>query len=144
MTERIFPFVTNLISEYGTRDPFELCRLCGVSVVFAELPPSVDGFYMETEGKQAIVLSNSLSGIRKHFCAAHELGHALLHRSLNSIFISENTQLPVGRYEREADIFAAALVLGDENSVNAEQLCKAVGIPKPVIESYLSYIYKSA
>ncbi len=146
MTQSVFLLADSLIKEHGSRDPLELMRALDISLVFAELPPAVDGFHMELDGKQAIVLNRTLEGWHLLFCAAHELGHALMHKTLNGFFIADNTHLQVGKFEREADLFAAALLLGniDHLEINTECLHRQTGIPQGVIESYFEYKYKTA
>lgn len=146
MTQSVFILADSLTEKFKTRDPLELIKALGISLIFTELPPSVDGFHMELGGKQAIVLSRALEDSRLRFCAAHELGHALMHKTLNGIFIAENTHLPVGRFEREADLFAAALLLEsmEPAEVNTACLHRETGIPEGVIESYFEYKYKPA
>ena len=46
------------------------------------------------------------------FVCAHELGHYFLHGRFNRIFMDLHTCLEVGRFENEADKFAAQLLFG--------------------------------
>lgn len=105
--------VQTLKEYYGTADPFELCDYLDILVLDMALPPSVNGFYSGAGGCQVIYLSTALERVQRKSICAHELGHALLHAHTNGIFISSATLLVPSRYEREADLFAAHLLLED-------------------------------
>lgn len=47
------------------------------------------------------------------FVCAHELGHALLHRNINTPFLSKNTLFSIDKIERQANTFAVELLLPD-------------------------------
>ncbi|MBQ8550782.1 MAG: ImmA/IrrE family metallo-endopeptidase [Clostridia bacterium] len=138
MTENVLLTAKHLKTKYGTGDPKELCELLGISVIFTDLPDAVDGFYFENDGRRAVIINRTLGATRALFCIAHELGHALLHKDMNSYFISENTNMPLGRYEREADLFAAELLFGDEYTplLDIEHLSAVTGLSRQVIDSY--------
>ena len=99
--------------QYGTRNPFVLCERMDIAVLFADLPEITKGFFFVLRGKRVINLSLSLPEEERAAVCAHELGHALLHPTSNSPFLASNTNLVVGRYEREADYFSACLLLDD-------------------------------
>jgi Zn-dependent membrane protease YugP len=46
--------------------------------------------------------------------AAHELGHAVMHGGMNMFFIREHTLFPAGKFEHQANTFAAELLITDE------------------------------
>lgn len=51
---------------------------------------------------------------RKYVCA-HELGHSLLHKGLNRVFMDTKTHMVTVRFELEADHFVVDLIYsGDE------------------------------
>ncbi len=139
---RFIKLTEELKSKYKTADPFELCRCLGFLVIRTDLPKSVRGFFMETADGVSVVISNTLPSPVDRACAAHELGHALLHRGINTFFLSENTNLVGGRYEREADLFAAALLL-DEEALSLGNVCdiaKLTGIPEYAVGIMCDYI----
>lgn len=70
---------------------------------------------------------------------AHELGHALLHRKENCAFIKNRTLLLTSGIEREANLFAAYLLIPDDmlqdfTSFTKEQFCSCTGYPMELIE----------
>ena len=63
---------------------------------------------------------------RKRFTTAHELGHVVMHGCTNAVNLSCNTYFCTSKYEREADMFAAYLLLTAEYDRCAE--CDALTI----------------
>ncbi|MBR6693886.1 MAG: ImmA/IrrE family metallo-endopeptidase [Clostridia bacterium] len=146
MTEKVFSLAKNLIDACGTRNPREICRELNISVVFTDLPESIDGFYMESGERQAVIVKNGMDPIKSDFCLAHELGHALMHKGINNFFISENTNMPLGRFEREADLFAAALLIdiSDPDFIaDSQKIGEAFGVPQYILDVYFSEICKT-
>ena len=137
MTERIIGLANKLKNEFGTDDPREICRCLSISFLVTELPERLNGFYMETAAGRAIAVASRLDSVSARSCAAHELGHAVLHRGINTVFMSDNTSFVSGRYEREANLFAAALLLDDENfssEGSLEKLAIAFALPLYAVE----------
>ena len=142
MIRRIIDLAEKIKQEYGTCNPSELCRCLGITLLTADLPRHINGFYMETAGKQAVVIGSSIKAPLDSACTAHELGHALLHKGINTVFLTDSTNFVTGRYEREADLFAAALLINIEDAIqngdSVEDLCKLTGVPFYAVEQYLS------
>ena len=61
-----------------------------------------------------IYIDRELDEPEARWVCAHELGHALLHRGYNRIFMDQHTYFPVNRYEIEADRFAVDLLYDDD------------------------------
>lgn len=106
--------VQDLVIEQGSAELNIICENMGIMVLSLELPESVNGFAMQTRGRWFIVLNNMLDDDRKRFTTAHELGHIVMHGCTNSINLSLNTYFCTSKYEREADMFAAYLLLTAE------------------------------
>lgn len=96
---------------YGTNNPFELCERMGIICASTALPSSVNGFFRQLGDKCVIMLNDALGYGEKKYVCAHELGHAVMHKGFNSLFMSKATCLNVDRLEREADIFAVNLII---------------------------------
>lgn len=132
-----------LITEkYHSADPDVLCEKMGIIVVEQELPDCVNGFTVRMNDIPFIVLNRELGYYEKRFTQAHELGHIVLHNGINSLNLSCNTEFCVTKYEREADSFAAWLLLIAEMSeldslecVTAEDVSKIAHIPMSVADS---------
>lgn len=141
--ERIEALAHRLTQRYGAVPPFDLCDALGVGVFRWDLPARVRGLYLQAAGGAPVILLNSaLAGREEAFCCAHELGHALLHAGLNAQRMTDLTDLCVPRYEREADYFAACLLidpnLGEWNRsydpLSREQIACLSGLPEKVVD----------
>lgn len=115
MKQKIKKTIRLINERYGTCDPQMICEILGISIINTDLPSSTKGFFISLSGKKAIVVNSSLSETDKKYCLAHELGHAFLHEHLNWMFLSQNALFVREKYEREADLFAAYLLLGEPN-----------------------------
>lgn len=103
---------TSLIREYRTRDPLALARAKGYLIIQTPLE-GVRGFYQYIKRCHIIYLDSRLDEKETMFVCAHELGHSLLHRGCNHVFLSNRTNAPISRYEWEADRFAVDLLFDD-------------------------------
>ncbi|QAT48459.1 ImmA/IrrE family metallo-endopeptidase [Caproiciproducens sp. NJN-50] len=131
-----------ITKRFGSSSPFCLCDCMGVQVRRLDLPERVRGFCFRTEaGQPIIVLQETLSKTESGYCCAHELGHLLLHPGLNAQVVSDLTNLCAPRYEREADLFAACLLIDPNfeewsqtyNPLTQEQIARLSGLPRRVV-----------
>lgn len=85
----------------------------GILVTRLELDaPTLDAFsqYIITDNTPLIILgANKQSAVRSRFNAAHECGHLILHRHLNSDFLKNTTIFKL--IEQQANHFASALLI---------------------------------
>lgn len=132
----------NLVRAWGTRDPFRLCEALGIAVVRVDLPDATRGLYYRCGGKSIILLADRLPPAESRAVCAHELGHALLHPQLNVQFMLQNTRLVTARLEREADRFAAELLIdpavwqdAQYEGYSREQLAAALELPPRLLEA---------
>lgn len=128
----------SLVRKYGTRNPFEIIKSLNVIVVFYPLE-GVNGFYQYFQRNNIIYIDERLSGNEKMFVCAHELGHMILHKKANAVFMDSRTQLNTSKYELEANRFAVDLLI--EDSVIEEhldyttsQLSRMLGYNKSLLE----------
>lgn len=103
-----------LMRKYGTSDPFDLCESLGIKIAYEDLG-SLLGAYQRSCRMQYIYINSSLDEIRARQTCAHELGHARLHSKENVFFMCTSTFFVTGKNEREANIFAAELLVPDVN-----------------------------
>ena len=131
-----------LTRRYGTFSPFELCDCLNIGIQRPELPEATRALYFQTETGDSIILLNSvLSELESRYCCAHELGHILLHPGMNAQTISDLTDLCLPRYERQADLFAACLLIDpnlDEwvhsyDPLSLQQIACLSGLPERVV-----------
>lgn len=141
MNKKIIHTALTLKEKYKTNDPVELCHCLGITFLRTELPKKLLGFYMESREKQAACVSSSLEAPFDRAVAAHELGHALLHKGLNFVFLCDSTNFVPGRYEREADLFSAALLIDIDRLKTSGKsildISKQSGVPVYAIEQLL-------
>lgn len=128
----------SLVRKYNTRNPFEIISNLNVIVVFYPLH-GVKGFYQYFQRNNIIYIDETLSDREKSFVCAHELGHMLLHKKANAIFMDSRTQLNTSKYESEANRFAMNLLLSDEDieehlDFSTAQLSRLFGYNKRLIE----------
>lgn len=104
----------SLAHKFGTRNPFQIAEELGIIIIRTPLT-GIRGFYQYIKRCRIIYLDNSLDENTERFVCAHELGHAILHRNHNRIFLDTCTSLTSSRYELEADRFAVDLLYDDDD-----------------------------
>ena len=130
--------VDKLVRKYKTRDPFEMIK--GMNVILVSYPlDGVRGFYQYFQRNNIIYIDETLSDHDKMFVLAHEIGHMILHRKSNAIFMDTRTQFKTSRYETEADKFAMELLISDDslseyNEYTIDQLSLVYGYHQKLIE----------
>ena len=130
--------VEKLVRFYKTRNPFEIIQGMNVILVFYPLN-GVRGFYQYFQRNNIIYIDECLPEHEQLFVCAHELGHMLLHKKANAIFMDTRTYFNTGKYEREANEFAMDLLLSDEflienRDFTTEQLARLTGYSQKLIE----------
>lgn len=100
-------------NKYNTNNPIEIIKSIGISFVPHPIADDINGLYQNEYDQPIIYINNNLSEEEQRLVAAHELGHYALHADINVNFINRKTLLVKDKYERQADIFAAELLLDD-------------------------------
>lgn len=138
-----------LVRFYKTRNPFEMIKGMNVILVYYPLE-GVRGFYQYFQRNNIIYIDEKLSDIEKKFVLAHELGHMILHKKSNAIFMDTRTHFNTDRYENEADLFAMILLLSDESiseyqaeGFTTDQIARITGYHEKLIELRLSKLEPS-
>ncbi|MFL0196960.1 ImmA/IrrE family metallo-endopeptidase [Clostridium sp. WILCCON 0269] len=136
--------VRNLVRKYDTRNPYNLAKELGFHIIEEYL--SVDapkGLFKKILGKKFIVinLTRIENEYEKKFTIAHELGHAIFHSSNNTFFLHDHTFYQRGRFENDANKFAAELLIDETGidkcyleNMSTDQLACYCGVPKQLIE----------
>ena len=116
--------VEKLKRQYGESDPFKLCGLMGISVLYKDMGKdenSCKGFFLPQSRVCCIVINDNFSPEFQRVICAHELGHAVLHKNIAGVkdfhdfyMFNQNSQR-----ENDANIFAAELLLKDEDVYTA-------------------------
>ena len=136
--------VNRLVRFYKTRDPFEMIK--GMNIILVTYPlEGVRGFYQYFQRNNIIYLDEKLSDSERRFVLAHELGHMMLHKKSNAIFMDTRTQFNTSKYEQEANLFAMELLLPDQilseyvaNGFTIDQISRITGYYKSLIRLRLS------
>lgn len=76
--KRMLPVVLDLIREYGTNDPSELCQHLKISVKKVVIPDMPKGLSLCVFGHNVIYVNKHLDFNAQNVVIAHELGHAVL------------------------------------------------------------------
>lgn len=116
----IYDKVNHLIKKYKTRDPDELIEDLNIQLKYINDTRSLLGMYKVILKNRFIFLPKNVGYLRKTVLA-HELGHDQLHRveCMKGATFHENRIFnPTNRYEMEANIFAAHLLIPDEDVIS--------------------------
>lgn len=142
---RIIETAEDVLRRYGGRDIFETAANAGANVWFRRLG-SLKGFYICENGMRYIVINEELDDTLKKVVCAHEFGHDMLHRELSAGGIRENTLfLATDKTEREANIFAACVLISDEDildnitrGADIAAVASSIGLPREIVGYKLS------
>ena len=102
----------SLAKRYNSRNPFEIIKNLNVILVYYPLK-DVRGFYQFFQRNNIIYIDENLTESEQIVVCAHELGHMLLHKNSNALFMDTRTHFVTTKYENEANAFAAELLIPD-------------------------------
>lgn len=130
--------VNSLVKKNKTRNPFEIIKGMNVILLFVPLK-NVRGFYQYFQRNNLIYIDESLPEREQLHVCAHELGHMLLHKKANALFMDTYTGFNTTKYEKEADLFAMELLLSDEmilefQEFTVDQIARALGYDEELIK----------
>ncbi|RPF48224.1 uncharacterized protein DUF955 [Hydrogenoanaerobacterium saccharovorans] len=106
--------VNRLCKQHDARDPFEIAKTMGISIVFEQLG-TIRGYYQHAYRQKIIHINCDIDERQQFFTCAHELGHSILHPNLNTPFLRERTFFSVNKLEIQANRFATELLYPDES-----------------------------
>lgn len=130
--------IKKLIDTYDTNNPFEICKLLDIVVLYVPLN-GLNGFYTSVDKVHYIYISEDLNEDEQKFICAHELCHAILHSGLNSLYIENNSFMLIQKFENEADLFAFSLLYSKNHFnkllhyYNTDDIADKIGIHKNII-----------
>ena len=141
--------VNKIVKKYNTNNPFDICKEMNIIVVETTLGKKTRGFYQYLKRNHVIYLDSDLEYEEKKMVLAHELGHALMHKKINAIFLDTRTFLKTSYYEKDADTFATMLLISDEDLleyINYEYTIRNIanmyGCSQELIKLRLKYLDK--
>ena len=99
----------------GSRNPVKIAEYANIRIAILPLG-KIAGNYKLINRKRWIFINENIPKDSPLFnvVIAHELGHALLHRKENCAFLKNKTLLLTSGIEKEANLFAAYLLISDE------------------------------
>jgi len=110
-----------MTTKYKTNDPYEIAKVHDIKVSHEPLPEHIGGFYTTIFEYEYIVINSEKTEDWKRAIAAHELGHALLHNH-DHTFLAMNDFALLSKVEKEANQFAATLLLDNEKPFEGETI----------------------
>jgi len=126
--------VSDLLKKYNTANPFILASLLNIHIIEWDLHEQINGYYKYDRRNRYIVINQNLSDELKYIVCAHELGHAILHTRINTPFMKRNTLLSVNKIEREANRFAAELLIPDDSFKECNNIYDIASLHKVPVE----------
>lgn len=144
MDKKILYFIRYYTRLCGTNDPFVIADYLNIEVFRCPLG-RISGYYKYLKKHKCIYVNSDLEDSFAKIVMAHELGHTILHVKENCAFMSRNTLLLTSKIERQANIFAAYLLITDEmleeySECTREYFCAYTGYPEELIELRLRNI----
>ena len=121
----IYRAAENTVKKHGTRNPYELLKSIGATVLFSYGydPGGLKGFTTIQNKIMFVVINGNLTEQEKRIVAGHEAAHLILHKAeilsspikaLRDFNIYDNS----GRLEYEANTFLSDFLLTDGEVLN--------------------------
>lgn len=139
--ERALKKAHEVYKSCGTTNPFSIAEKKGYPVIETSMPMELRGFTTKNFRIPVIFINDNYSENDKEFTCLHEIGHVACGHGDNSIFLKNNTNQVINKYENEADDFACALRLlsfdlEDLKQLNIEQISSLAGIDETVLLNF--------
>lgn len=138
MSRDIKNIVLGLTQKYNTLNPFKIADSLKIEYIIGPMG-KYSGCYLYLKRHRCIFINEDLSDSDMRLVMAHELGHAILHKSEDCYFIRNKTFLSTARIEKEANTFAAELLIPDsliyENpGMTKNQLARLAGYNEKIMD----------
>ena len=128
MMDRIISLAEQVRGEFGGRTIFQTAENSG---------------YLFENNRRYIIINKSLDKLLQQTVCAHEFGHDMLHRELSAGGIRESSLfLATNKTEREANLFAAEILLTDKETLSVMSYASAMeeaAFELGVVPQILSY-----
>lgn len=121
---RIKKTALRLVRKYKTRCPFQISEHKNIPVIKEPLG-SIYGYTHTYKRIPIIHINSDLDRPMQRFVCAHELGHIILHPTVNTPFMKAQTLFSIDKFEKEANIFAVELLMPDDAVREHESVFKA-------------------
>ncbi|WP_286910679.1 ImmA/IrrE family metallo-endopeptidase [Clostridium sp. UBA1652] len=138
MRDNIDNEIDMLVKKYQTNNPFDIAKGENI-IIFKEPLGSINGYYNKFVRQKMIHVNEDLTYSKQLFTCGHELGHAIFHSNANTPFLINNTFYSVDKLERQANYFAARLLIPADildiyYGYTLEQIASAESIPLPLLK----------
>jgi Zn-dependent peptidase ImmA (M78 family) len=138
MRDNIDNEIDKLVKKYRTNNPFDIARGENI-IIFKEPLGSINGYYNKFVRQKMIHVNEDLTYSNQLFTCGHELGHAIFHPNANTPFLINNTFYSVDKLERQANYFAAKLLIPADIlkvyvGYTLEHIACAESIPLPLLK----------
>lgn len=139
---QICEIADGLIEKFDTRNPREIAEEMGIFVWHAPLS-RIKGGYSVFKDRRIILINSDISDEMKAIVCAHELGHSQLHKEFTVPGAEDTFEFfdMTARTELEANMFAAELLLKDEDVIECmklgyttQQIAMALNTEKELVE----------
>lgn len=130
--------VNSLVKKHKTRNPFEIIK--GLNVILVPVPlKGVRGFYQYFQRNNIIYIDDSLPEHEQILVCAHELGHMLLHKKANALFMDTYTGFNTTKYEKKPICSLWSRLVSDEiilefQEYTTDQIARALGYDEKLIK----------
>jgi Zn-dependent peptidase ImmA (M78 family) len=131
--------VKSLVKKYRTRDPYTIAKGERIEIKYKYLShSSPKGIFKRVLRKKYIIINMTriIDDFDLRIVLAHELGHAIRHSSNSAFFLHDHTFYNRGKFEIEANEFAAELLIDEDKidklylmSCSIEQLACSYEVP---------------
>lgn len=111
--------VAQLTEKHNTNNPFEIANAENI-IILKEPLGNINGYYNKKYRQQFIHINCNIDESSQYTTCCHELGHAILHPDSNTPFLRNNTFYSVNKLEKQANLFAAELIIQDDIIHNYE------------------------
>ncbi|MBW7477257.1 ImmA/IrrE family metallo-endopeptidase [Paenibacillus oenotherae] len=131
--------IVKLVRKFQTNDPFVIAQGIGIHIRYADLGDRTRGLYYKKLRRRFIVIHDCLSDDWSRFVCAHELGHDRLHPGFSRFWLDEQSFFNVGKFERQANKFAARLLTAGDSPRNGEAIADMLrrnGVPEEMQAFY--------
>jgi len=130
--------IDKLVEKYKTNNPFDIAKGENI-IIFKEPLGSINGYYNKFVRQKMIHVNEDLTYSKQLFTCGHELGHAIFHPNANTPFLINNTFYSVDKLERQANYFAARLLIPGDifliyEGYTLDQIACAESIPIPLLK----------
>ena len=130
-----------LKKRFNTLNPYELVDKLDVVIIRGETPNKMRGMFQIVARIIVVYIDEKLPEHEQFWVLAHELAHALLHRGMNRIFMDSRFLNVPNRYENEANLLAAYMLISDddikeyiEHEYTTYQISQITGINENLVE----------